>query len=474
MGWGLRVLLPAFPDGACRRHDTAADPRRDAKIVPMVRPHPVLFDLAAGRPPRTVAPDAADHLLESAIDHRMTGLLWSAISGGGIDLPSEHERRVAARDAAVELHHRRLWDVMDAIHARLHALGIGVAFFKGVVAEARWYDRLAERPCRDLDLLLEPQARTRIGEVLEALQPAHPFREQLPPLVRSGVLQSIDLIVDGLAVDVHLDLLKFEVPTRQAERIWSRVTKVATPEGRSVPTIDDEVSLIHFLLHANKDRFSRLIAYADVARVLRRGEGDLDWPFIDDFLRREGLRVPVYSALGAITDGLGLQPATARPAGWRDPMERREEREVLPSGQAPIEGSLVARHQAHATADARGLAHDVVTGHPRASGRGDEGGGEHPDEGRLSGPVLAKQPEQLAAPDAQRDAVHRGPGRTTPRVGDQVAIPVQPAEALGEPVDLDRGLGRGHWYSLAPRRRATARRKRPTITRATYGPFVSG
>lgn len=317
MGWGLRVPLPAFPDGACRRHDTAADPRRDAKIVPMVRPHPVLFDLAAGRPPRTVAPDAADHLLESAIDHRMTGLLWSAIAGGGIELPSEHERRVAARDAAVELHHRRLWDVMDAIHARLHALGIGVAYFKGVVAEARWYDRLAERPCRDLDLLLEPQARTRIGEVLEALQPAHPFREQLPPLVRSGVLQSIDLIVDGLAVDVHLDLLKFEVPTRQAERIWSRVTKVATPEGRSVPTIDDEVSLIHFLLHANKDRFSRLIAYADVARVLRRGEGDLDWPFIDDFLRGEGLRVPVYSALGAITDGLGLPPATARPAGWR-------------------------------------------------------------------------------------------------------------------------------------------------------------
>ena len=283
----------------------------------MVRPHPVLFDLAAGRTPRPVDPREADAVIESAIDHRMTGLLWSATRAGAIELPAEHERRLAARDAAVELHHRRLWAAMDAIQAQLGALGIGVAYFKGVVAEARWYDRPAERPCRDLDVLLEPGARTRIAEVLKALQPAHPYRELLPELVRDGTLQSVDLMIGGLAVDVHLDLLKVEIPTRQAHLVWSRLTKVAGPEGRVVDAVDREVSLIHFLLHANKDRFSRLIGYADVARILGRSHGDLDWSFVDDFVAREGLRVPVYSALGAVTDGLGLPPARGRPQGMR-------------------------------------------------------------------------------------------------------------------------------------------------------------
>lgn len=283
----------------------------------MVRPHPVLFDLAAGRPPRAVAPDEGHDLIPSAIDHRMTGLLWSAVAGGGIELSGDDRRRLEARDVAVELHHRRIWAAMHDIQARLGKLGIGVAYFKGVVAEARWYRRFAERPCRDIDLLLEPGARARIADVLDALQPAHPFREEVPALVHGGILQSVDLTFGGLSVDVHLDLLKLEVPTRQAELVWSRVRAVVGPDGRSVPAIDDEVSFVQLLLHANKDRFSRLLGYADVARVLQGADGDLDWSFMDDFVHREGLRVPVYSALGAITDTLGLSMPVSRPKGWR-------------------------------------------------------------------------------------------------------------------------------------------------------------
>lgn len=283
----------------------------------MVRPHPVLFDLAAARPPGRVAAGSADDLVASAIDHRMTGLLWSAVNRRGVELPADHRRRLAARDAAVELHHRRLWAAMESIQGLLEPLGINVAFVKGVVAEARWYARIAERPCRDIDLLLEPGARTLIDKVIEALEPQHPFRGEVPALVRSGVLQSVDLTFNGLAIDVHLDLLKFEVPTRQADVVWSRVRRVTGPDGRSLPSIDDEVSLVHFLLHANKDRFARLLAYADVARVVGRDRSALDWAFIDDFLRREGLRVPVYSALGAITDALELPMPAACPRGLR-------------------------------------------------------------------------------------------------------------------------------------------------------------
>lgn len=282
----------------------------------MVRPHPVLFDLAAARTPGAVDVREADGVVGSAVDHRMTGLLWSAIAARRIELPGDHEHRLAARDAAVELHQGRIWAAMRTIQERLEAVGIGVAYFKGMVVATRWYGRPAERPCRDIDLLLEPGARARIDDVLGALQPTHPYLRLVPDLVRTGILQSVDLMVDGLAVDVHLDLLKFEVPTRQADRIWARVTRLPAPGGGTLPAIDPEVSLVHVLLHANKDRFARLIAYADVARAVR-GEVGLDWAFIDDFVRAEGLRIPVHSSLSAVTSALSLPSIVTPPIGVR-------------------------------------------------------------------------------------------------------------------------------------------------------------
>jgi Uncharacterised nucleotidyltransferase len=272
----------------------------------MARPHRLLFELAAAASPQSLAPLDADDLVRSAIEHRMHGILWSSVSAGSIRLPPEPTWLLAATDLAVQGHHERLWGVLQHVQHRLEQLGVQTAAAKGVAAEKRWYRRIGERPCRDLDLLLEPGAVDRIADVIEELQPAHPQRSDIAASVRAGTLQSVDLVVDGVAVDLHADLLKVEIPTRGSGVLWSRTHMMQSPTGSYVRVVDAETSLIHFAIHLNKDRFARLLGYADVARLM--ADDSLDWDFIYKFVSAEGLRIPVFNSLHAVSAALRLRP----------------------------------------------------------------------------------------------------------------------------------------------------------------------
>lgn len=282
----------------------------------MPRPHPLLLDLAAERVPRPHDRGQLVGILSSSIEHRMSGLLRSSAADRTVNLPAEERRLLEARDLAQRAHHERLWNALVAIQRRLERRGILTAAAKGVAAEARWYARTGERPCRDLDLLLEPGSVSRVDEVIDELQPDHPFRSEVVRLVRTGTLQSVDLNFEGIGIDLHADLLKVEVPTRGREGIWERTLSIATPAGTLVRVLDAEISLILFAIHLNKDRFARLLGYADIVRLLAREP--IDWSFVDDFLWREGLRIPVYSSLHAVSSDLGTAPPDVpRPGGWR-------------------------------------------------------------------------------------------------------------------------------------------------------------
>jgi hypothetical protein len=219
--------------------------------------------------------------------------------------------------------HQLLWDGLIKLTDRLHRMEIQVASMKGVTAESRWYARSGERPCYDVDLLLAPDAVGRIGEIVRELAPDHPLLNSVQDLVDGGYLQSVDLLVDGVHFDLHVDLLKLEIiPTRQRGLIWERLVPLALPDGRTIQVVDPEISLIHFLVHLNKDRFAYLLGFADIARICAKEQ--LDIAFIDGFLRGEGLETPVYLALDAVVSTLGIAPVV-HPAvgGWRSMVWRR-------------------------------------------------------------------------------------------------------------------------------------------------------
>lgn len=269
----------------------------------MARPHPALIELAAGRP----LPPVRDWsgLVESAHEHRMIGLLSSWVTTTEVAAPGWVHDELTREGLSTWARHARMWKTLCRITERLDDAGIEVVTAKGVAAEARWYQRMGDRPCRDIDLVLAPHQRDRIGEVMGLLQPDHFLLTEVGSLVRAGLLQSVDLLVDEIEIDLHVDILKLGIPSRGVEAVW-RTVPLTAPDGTTIRVLDPEASLLVFLIHLNKDRFRSLLSFVDVHRILDQEEPD--WDFIWGFVHREGLEVHTALTVKAVASILGFDP----------------------------------------------------------------------------------------------------------------------------------------------------------------------
>ena len=270
---------------------------------PMARPNADLLAVAADRPLERVT---SDHIVEMAIEHRMAGLLASRVESGQIDLDPESWNRLQEADMVGWARNRMLADVAVKLVSTAASLGLRVSIMKGLATEARWYDRPGERPSYDIDLVVHPDDLNLVPLLVEVLHPSHSLLPDLAGLIRSGHLQSLDLKLNDLPIDLHWDPLKLElVRARRPDMVWDRVEQVEVKTGGLVPAFDPEYALIGHLLHLNRDRFRYLLGFADVARILQRTE--LDWGFIERVLAVEGLKVPVAMSLATVIEGLHLK-----------------------------------------------------------------------------------------------------------------------------------------------------------------------
>jgi hypothetical protein len=281
-----------------------------SQVGSTVGPHPALIDVAAGRGLPVVTDPMP--LLRSAFAHGMGGLLLSEVER--TDAPW---RRIAlgvltARQASVRAWHERLWAALASVSAVLDDAGIDVAIAKGIAAEARWYARTGERPCNDLDLLLSPAHLGRIDDVIAAIEPSHPLCGKVRRLAERDVIQAIDLVHEGVPIDLHWDLLKLGIPSRNRQAIWDRTVPFTLPDGRSLRALDAECSYVHFLMHLNKDRFRRLLGFVDVARVYERE--DLDHATVERLVRADGIEASVSASWEVVVRTLGLDARNQIPA----------------------------------------------------------------------------------------------------------------------------------------------------------------
>ncbi|MEY2398327.1 MAG: hypothetical protein QOJ00_1501, partial [Actinomycetota bacterium] len=307
----------------------------------MGRPHPALIELAAGR--RLPAAEW-DTLLPSAIEHHMTGLLWSRVQSGEVPCPQPWKDELAGRDVVVRAHHRRLWNAAAAIAAPLHDIGVDWCLVKGVPVEARWYARTGERPCRDLDIFIAPQDVALVEDVVAVLDPARARRSSVTEPLQRGVVQSVDLVFEGVAVDLHADLLRLGPPSPHPGALWEHVVGFEGGEaGAGLRVPDAELSLVHLLVHLNRDSFCWLLGFADVARILE--DETLDWHALETLVRDEGVEAPVYEGLAVVAETLGLPAPHAQVPGWRSALWR-----VVWRPSVRLGGDLgwaSGRHRAH-------------------------------------------------------------------------------------------------------------------------------
>ena len=72
----------------------------------MAHPDPLLLALAAGH--AVTGERDSRGLVDSAVEHRMTGLLWSAVERGEVVLPPDERQRLSVVDMANRLREQQI------------------------------------------------------------------------------------------------------------------------------------------------------------------------------------------------------------------------------------------------------------------------------------------------------------------------------------------------------------------------------
>ena len=101
------------------------------------------------------------------------------------------------------------------------------------------------------------------------------------------------------------------------EQLWER-HDVLMFDSTRIRALDAEASLLQAAIHLQKDRFSRLHGFADVARIAR--EPNLDWEWIQGFAEEIGLSTHLNESLRVVSETLGIDLPVA--AGKRSRLWR--------------------------------------------------------------------------------------------------------------------------------------------------------
>jgi hypothetical protein len=273
----------------------------------MARPHPSLTDLSPSAAAGVVFDNDA---VASSREHRMFGLAWSAVERGGIAIEPEARGLLALLDLAEIASHQRQWAALSKAVDRLSEAGIRVAAIKGVAAESRWFDRRGERPSIDIDLVIEDASR--FAEAVKLLHPDHPMVDTCTAAVKSGVIASLDLLVDGVPIDFHVDPLKLGLTFRGHDLWWASVETLARPDGGEVEVFDRAATLVQMLVHLGRDRFR----YLGTLEEARRVADGVDWERVRSLAGTEGILEPVLVAAAVVAEEVGGE-APQPGDGWR-------------------------------------------------------------------------------------------------------------------------------------------------------------
>ncbi len=289
----------------------------------MTRPHALLGPLIRGDAVTSadVGRQAVQGLVGSAVEHRVDGLLWSRHLTQGF-FAEDVARDLGHRDVVRRSFQARLMRSLEAVAGRLDALEVDWMLLKGFGTQERFYDRGGERPTGDLDVLVAPWHRHRVGEVIAALQPDHPLVDVAQRIVDDGDEQALEVSTERCVVDLHVDMLKTRLPMRGSDEVWGQPAWIDLPDGGRVRVPPTEAALLHHVVHLNKDRFRFLLGHVDVARIAPHANVETFWAMAS----REGLADQVALALAAVAEVVDLPAsllADHEASGWRAAVWRR-------------------------------------------------------------------------------------------------------------------------------------------------------
>jgi hypothetical protein len=233
----------------------------------------------------------------------MTGLVWTEIDRGTLQLPQEAEKSVFDADVAHWSQNLQLWDGWSYLSESATRLGIRLLLVKGVAIESRFFSRTGERPCSDLDVLVDEAGIAQLEDLLAGLSVEPETAKRTARLAQRGIIQSATAYAGTAPVDLHFDLLKTGLPAVDPGAFWDTAVTATGPVG-SYRTLGPETSLLQLLIHLNRDRFRRLLGYVDIQRIV--ASNLVEWSRFWSIAHREGLEVIASESLRAVGETLQL------------------------------------------------------------------------------------------------------------------------------------------------------------------------
>lgn len=280
----------------------------------MSRPHPLLVELASGRPVDLDLID--DDVIDSAIEHRMVGVLLNTLRQATDGPPGQPLIRLEALDMIWFNRRRAVMRAAGLLHDHLTALGIAHLFFKGVVEAHRLFPDPGLRSFVDIDVLLAPD--TSLTRTVRSIDPDYPHLEALDSLAASGHLTAVTVEFSDHYVDLHTDLLRIGRGSPRPGLWWQHRTPIALPGIGEVDALDDESSLIAFLIHQGRDRFRYLISAVEYRSRISR---PVRWELVQQLAEADGVWDQVAAAATVLSRVSGLPlpftaPTTLRYRTW--------------------------------------------------------------------------------------------------------------------------------------------------------------
>jgi hypothetical protein len=275
------------------------------------------------RPPADVDWDAAIAAaaaedLVPAVAHALAARQWPGVPDGARD-------RLTQGLSASRARHLVMTAELGRVLRRCRAERLEVIVLKGPALAETVYPDPGLRPFSDLDLLVRPADRLRMDAVLRDLGHRRVADEHSWDFDIAFDGATVYEAPAGVRVDLHWSLLtepRFACNRGELQAVWERSAPI-TVAGEPALGLGREDLVLHLATHlAVHHTLAGWLRHWDLALVLERAGGDLDWDALLARAARWRVRHALFFVLLGVRSAFGTPvPASAlaalRPAGPR-------------------------------------------------------------------------------------------------------------------------------------------------------------
>jgi hypothetical protein len=216
-------------------------------------------------------------------------------------VPESALKELRAQTAASTIAGLALARAMEEALLALEAEGVPVAVLKGAVIAQQFYPDTDLRPYRDIDLLVPLEANESVAAICARLgyvvaedhggtHAAHEGTCETP--FETAYVHS----QTGLSLDVHYDHLQVGLRPRELDGLWRRSEPWTFHRAQArCPGLND--LFLSLAVHLHRHGFERLIWFKDLDLIIRRAGEKLDWRWLDETARAEGVGASLQHTL---------------------------------------------------------------------------------------------------------------------------------------------------------------------------------